>query len=177
MCFVRAAETKQAMHTTSINGRLPGNCPATRERGSALVEFALVLLPLLALMLLIMDVGWVVFAQASLQEGVREGVRFGVTGQVLSGCSGLDCSITKMVETYSFGFVQSSNVSIHYYSPSTLTDVTGQSGATAGGNIVQVTVSNVSVKTLGAIFRNPTPLLLAATASDVMEAQPIIPPE
>ncbi len=165
------------MHSTSINDRPSRKAGAARERGSSLVEFWLVLLPLLSLLLLIMDVGWVVFAQASLQEGVREGVRFGITGNLVSGCSGLDCSITQVVETYSFGFVKSNNVSIHYYSPSTLTDVTGQAGATAGGNIVQVSVSNISVKSLGAIWFNPTPLVLGATASDVMEAKSIITPE
>jgi Flp pilus assembly protein TadG len=148
-----------------------------RERGAALVEFGLVLVPLLALLLFIMDVGWVIFAQASLQEGVREGVRFGVTGQLQSGCSGLDCSIKKVVQQYSFGFATASNISIHYYSPSTLTDVTGQPGVTAGGNIVQVSVSGISVHSLGPIWRSATPLVLGATSSDVMEASPIITPE
>ncbi|MBV9760475.1 MAG: pilus assembly protein [Acidobacteriaceae bacterium] len=170
-------EKKQAMHTTFRNGERWWKIQTGGERGSTLVEFALVLVPLLALLLLILNVGWVVFAQASLQEGVREGVRWGVTGQLVSGCSGLDCSIASVVQTYSFGFVQSSNVSVHYYSPSTLSDVTGQAGATAGGNIVQVSVSNISVKSMGAIWRNPTPLILGATASDVMEARSIIPPE
>jgi Flp pilus assembly protein TadG len=150
---------------------------ANRQRGSTLVEFGLVLIPLVALVLMIIDVGWVIFAQASLQEGAREGVRFGITGQLQSGCSGLDCSITKVVQQYSFGFVASSNVSIHYYSPSTLTDVTGQPGATAGGNIVEVVVSGVSVQSLGAIGRAASPVVLGATASDVMEAKPLITPE
>jgi hypothetical protein len=150
---------------------------AKRQRGSAIVEFGLVLTPLLALVFLIIDIGWVIFAQACLQEAAREGVRFGVTGQLQSGCSGLDCSITQVVQQYSFGFVSASNVSIHYYSPSTLTDVTGLPGATAGGNIVEVTVSGVSVKSLGAIGRAASPVVLAATSSDVMEAKPIITPE
>lgn len=164
-----------SIHSEVVRCRRPAR---QRERGSALVEFTLVLLPLLALLLLIMDVGWVVFVQASLQEGVREGVRSGITGQLQSGCSGLDCSIRQVVEQYSFGFATSNNISISYYSPSTLTSVTGQAGATAGGNILQVTVSNVSIKSLGPIWRsNTTPIVLAATASDVMEAKPIITPE
>lgn len=148
-----------------------------RERGVALIEFALVLIPLLALMLLIMDVGWVVFAQAAIQEGAREGVRFGITGQLQPGCAGLDCSIEKVVVQYSFGFANSKNITVSYYSPESLADVTGKAGATAGGNIVRVTITNVTVRSLGPIWRKTTPLVLAATAADAMEAKPIVTPE
>ena len=147
------------------------------ERGASLVEFGLLIIPLLAFVLLIMDVGWAVFAEVCLQEAAREGVRWGITGQLYSGCSGLDCSIQKVVQQFSFGFVQSSNISIHYYSPSTLTNVTGQAGATAGGNILQITISGVTLKSLGPLMRSTTPLSLGATASDVMEALPIPTPE
>jgi hypothetical protein len=149
----------------------------SRERGSTLVEFGLLMIPLFALVLLIMDVGWSVFAEVSLQEAVREGVRWGITGQLYSGCSGLDCSIKKVVQEFSFGFATASNISIHYYSPQTLTDVTGQPGATAGGNILQVAISGVTVKSFGALLRQGTPLPLGASASDVMEALPIVTPE
>ena len=152
-----------------------------RERGTVFVEFSLVFIPLFALLLLIMDFGWIIFAQASLQEAAREAVRYGITGQIASGCSGLDCSIRKQVVAYSFGFVRSSNasslVSIHYYSPTTLTDVTGTSSATLGGNIVQVSISNVTVKSFAGLLQTGSPVVLAATSSDVMESLPVAPIE
>ena len=173
---------------TSTGGapRLTSQAPVlyrrSSERGAVQVEFSLLMLPLFALVLLIMDVGWAVFAQVSLQEAAREGVRWGITGQLYTGCSGLDCSIKKVVQEFSFGFVNASDISIHYYSPCsgaacTLTEVTGQAGATAGGNILQVSISGVTVKSFGALLRTTSPLSLGATATDVMEAQPIIPPE
>ena len=160
----------------------PVVCRRWRQRGAVQVEFALLLLPLFALVFLIMDVGWAVFAEVSLQEAAREGVRWGITGQLYTGCSGLDCSIKKVVQEFSFGFVNASEISIHYYSPCggptcTLTEVTGQAGATAGGNILQVSISGVTVKSFGALLRTTSPLSLGATATDVMEAQPVIPPE
>ncbi len=143
------------------------------ERGSELVEFALVLLPLFALVFLSFDTAWVIFIRAALQEAVREGVRFGITGQSMSGAC-LDASIQQVVKTYSFGFVKSpGQVSIAYYSPfNPGTNLAGTPGATAGGNILQVSINGVSVRSVAPLWRSATPLNLSATAVDVMETSP-----
>jgi Flp pilus assembly protein TadG len=60
-----------------------------REAGAAMVEMVFVLVPLLALIFLLVDTAWVIFARASLQEAVRQAVRFGVVGQLAPGCSGM----------------------------------------------------------------------------------------
>ena len=163
-----------------------------RERGSVFVEFSLVIIPLVAMIFLTIDLAWVLFGWASLQEGVREGVRFGVTGQVLAPNAGLDASIEQMVRTCSFGFLNASNpnsptITVQYYSPLTQTEVTGQAGATVGGNIVKVTAS-MSLPSLIPIWRNNATaagtfsnwtLHLTAASSDVMESAPggVTPPE
>jgi Flp pilus assembly protein TadG len=154
----------------------PGVCRRSRERGTVHVEFALVLLPFLALVMFIVDTAWVIFAQATIQSAVREGVRVGITATAASSCSTaspptLTCTIQDVVHTYSFGFVAASNVQVTYYSTSsgTLTQVTG-TGADTGGNIVQVSVSNITVKSMGALLRHTSPINLAATASDVIES-------
>ena len=122
-----------------------------------------------------MDVAWIFFAWASIQEGVREGVRFAVTGQVLTGYSGQDASIREVVQQYSFGFISSANaateIGIQYYSPTTLTPLSGV-GSNSGGNVVKITVSGINVRSFGPIWRSGTTVALAASSSDVMEGSP-----
>lgn len=145
------------------------------DEGSETVEFGLVIVPMLALVFLIMNVGWVIFAKASLQEGVREGVRFGVTGRVSAGQPGVSSSIRQIVQQYSNGFVTVANaptkVSVNYLSPQTLTPLSG-AGSCAGGNVLQVSVSGISVSPLAALLISPTPLILSAISSDVIESSP-----
>ncbi len=141
------------------------------ESGSVLVEFSLVIVPFLALMFLTMDVAWVLFGWASLQEGVREGVRWGVTGQLLAPNTGLDSSIKQMVNLCSFGFAPTTRV--QYFSPLTMAEVTGQPGATTGGNLIKVT-STITLKSLMPIWQTNNrvaawPVNLTAASSDVME--------
>src|ERR1700685_4328273 len=105
------------------------------ERGSTLVEFAFVLVPTLGLLFMSMNVAWVFFGWACLQQAVREGVRYGITGPVPSG---LDSAITTFVTNMSIGFINNGNnptIRIQYFTPDTYTEVTGQSGATSSGNL------------------------------------------
>jgi len=149
-----------------------------------MVEFGIVILPLMAILLLTMDVAWGIFAKSTIQYAVHQGVRYAVTGQILSGQSGLNASIQQIVSQNSFGFISSSQaasmVVVTYYSPTTLAQVTG-AGSTAGGNVIRVsvgpTVDNpnaapVVVYSFGLIFRTGNVLSLGAEASDVMESPP-----
>ncbi len=146
-----------------------------RERGSTLVEFTLTLLPLLGLLMLTVDLAWAIFASACIHEAVREGVRFAITSQVLSGYSGQDASIRAVVQNYSFGFINDSNVAtaveIHYYVPTTLQEVTG-AGSNSGGNVIKVVVSGISINPTVPIWRSSSPLILSASSSDIMEPSP-----
>jgi Flp pilus assembly protein TadG len=147
------------------------------QKGSALIEFSFVLIPLLGFVFLIMDVAWGIFARAALQEAVREGVRFGVVGQALSGYTHLNPSIQQVVESFSFGFINSSNLSnvtVTYYSPTTFAQITGSTGTTAG-NIVQVSVSGISVLPMMPVYQSNggwkrQALSVSASAADVMES-------
>lgn len=147
-----------------------------KERGSTFVEFTLIILPLFAMLFLTIDLGWLLFAYASIQEGVREGVRFAITGQTLPGYTGQDASIRKIVQIYSFGFVKPTSsdtqVTIQYFTPATLTPVSGYN-SNVGGNVVKISVSGISVNPFGPIWRSSTPIVLSASSSDVMEPSPI----
>jgi len=140
------------------------------EKGSQIVEFGLVIVPLLAFIFLIVDIAWVLFAQSTLQHAVSEGVRYAVTSQTMAGM-GQDASIDTVIVNNAFGFVTAatvSNIAINYFNPSTLASTTSN----AGGNVVQIVISGVNVYPLGPIWRSKTALVLSARSSDVMEASP-----
>jgi Flp pilus assembly protein TadG len=146
----------------------------SRESGSAVVEFAISLLPFFALLFMTINLAWIFFGWSCIQEGAREGVRYAVTGSGQSETS-LDNSIKQVVQQHSFGFANTSNISVDYY-PSTgysssgpPATVNGGVGATAAGNVVKVSVQNVFVGVFGPIFRATTPFSLAASSSDVMQ--------
>lgn len=145
------------------------------DEGSETVEFCLVIIPMLALVFLIINVGWIIFAKANLQEAVREGVRFGITGQVAAGQAGVTSSIRQVVQQYSGGFISAANaqskISIQYFSPQTLTPVNGIASC-AGGNVVEVSVDNISINPLAALLISPGAMILSATSSDIMESSP-----
>lgn len=144
------------------------------ESGATTVEFCFILLPLFAFLLMTMDVAWIIFGWACIQEGAREGVRYAVTGSGQAEGT-LDSSIKLVVEQYSFNFAKASNISINY-TPSTgysssgsPASLNGTAGATSAGNVVTVSVSGVTIGTFGAIFRTFTPVQLSASAADVLQ--------
>ncbi len=159
---------------SASGGRVPGKAGVRGERGSAVVEFALVLLPFLAVVFLIMNFAWAIFAQATIQEAVREGVRVGVTATDGSGCSSVTCTVQTTVMAYSFGLIpKSSDISVSYYSPNggSLAQVSG-SGADVGGNIIQVSVTGVTIGTLSPLWLSQRSVSVGATASDIIESNP-----
>ena len=52
------------------------------RKGAEIMEFTLVLLPLLAMIMVLMDISWAVFVKATLQGAVRNGVRYGIPSPV-----------------------------------------------------------------------------------------------
>jgi Flp pilus assembly protein TadG len=146
----------------------------TRESGSVTVEFALVILPLFAILFMTVNVGWLIFGSACIQEGAREGARVAVTGSGQSESS-LDSAVKLVVAQYSFGFAKASNISVDYYPPTGYSSsgvpasLDGTPQATAAGNIVKVTIQSVTMSNFGPLFRASTPLQLSASASDVMQ--------
>ena len=145
------------------------------EGGTQIVEFGLVILPLFALLFLVVDVGWIIFAQGAIQHAAREGVRFAVTGQLPAGYQHQDDAIRSVVQSNSFGFLNGAsglgNIAIQYYNPTTLQAAKGV-GSNIGGNLLQITISGVQINPLGPILRSSTAVTLSAISSDVMESSP-----
>jgi Flp pilus assembly protein TadG len=144
----------------------------SRQKGSAALEAALVILPTMALCFALLDFPLMIFIQNSVENAVREGVRFAITQQ--TGAQGQDSAIKGVVKTYSMGFINdaaisagNASINIQYYDP-TLNPVAG-GGSNAGGNIVVVTAT-VKRFWMVPIYVDANLDTYAASSADMMEA-------
>lgn len=138
-----------------------------RQSGSAVVEFAWVLLPLLGMLFLLMGLAWVIFAWACVQEAVREGARTAVT---CTPSTGLNSAIQQTVETYSFGFVNANNAAsvfnVSYYDPNSLAQIS--SGQVYSGDVVKVSIKNLPIYGFAPILHANSPIMVSAISSDIL---------
>ncbi len=128
------------------------------------------MLPFLALGFMTLDSAWAVLVRATLQHAVREGVRYGVTGQT-SGNNGQIASIKAVAVSQAMGLLsgsQADTLSVTFLNPGTLTATTSNNG----GNIVQVSVTGYQVAPLAPLLRPATALTVSVTAADVIEGSP-----
>ncbi len=151
-----------------------------------MVEATLVLVFLFALVFLLIDLGWAVFAKVTLQNAVRAGARYAVTSQ-----TGIDpntnmplgqvASIKQMVQSQSMGLLTDDDVSsivfVRFFAvgsnpPAQLTG----SGSNAGGNLVTVSVEGYTLSPLAPLLRSAVPVSISVSAGDVLEASPITGP-
>ena len=137
-----------------------------------MVELALVLLPLLAILFAIIDFSLAVYLKSTFRHAVREGARYAVTGRTTSGL-GQDASIRGVVQRNAMGFLDGSSgaakIFIRYYNPGTL----AETQSNAGGNIVEVSVEGYTWNWIAPVLRHSMPALaIAARSSDRMEASP-----
>src|SRR5438067_9034131 len=82
---------------------------ANRQRGSAAVEAALAIMPTMALCFSLMDFPLMIFIQNTVENAVREGVRFAITQQ--TGTGGQDATIKRIVKSNSMGFLNDTAIS------------------------------------------------------------------
>ncbi len=159
-----------------------GRVSRRRNGGSVMVEFALTLLPLMALIFGFADFALLLFRWSTLENAVREGCRYAITFQT-SGGNGQDASIKAVVQKYALGVVTTGDTPQHiyvdYYSPGNLnTSIT--TGGNIPGNVVQVSVKNLSWRWLaplsgslgtGGLYAT-TPLTLSVYSSDILGGYP-----
>jgi hypothetical protein len=142
-----------------------------RQRGNAMVETALIILPLFALMFAIIDFSLAIFVKSTLQHAVREGVRYAVTFQTQPGLCH-DDSIKNVVVHNSLNFLRSEQnrekIQIRYFLPDTLSP----SGNNNPGNIVEVSVEGYNWGWIAPLWRTNTPLSMLVRSSDRMEGLP-----
>jgi Flp pilus assembly protein TadG len=153
-----------------------------RVRGSIILECAFTLIPLLALIFAFADFCLLLFRWSTLENAVREGCRYAITFQT-SGALGQDASIAQVVQTYSMGIVTTSDqpkhIFVDYYAPANL-NTSIATGGNIPGNIVQVSVQNVSWAWIaplsgtlgGGNLYSTTPLTFSAYSSDILGGYP-----
>ena len=158
-----------------------------RRKGSELLEFSLVVLPLLAMMTVLVDTGWALFAEATLQRAVRIGVRTGVTltASQMVGSACLTDTVKGVVQANSFGLLRGASglaqVKVNYYQPppptstAAATDVSAQANGDAPGNIMKVSVQGFSLNPLmprvynGNSAVDNSPLVISVNSADIIE--------
>ena len=159
-----------------------------------LIEFTLVLLPLLGFTFLLLDMGWAVYKRATLQFAVREGCRYAVTNQLQAltdssgNAYGMIDSVKWVVQNKAMGFLGSTatdpgyaSIQVRFYDPNTsLTTALAlppdctvhRTSPNAGGNLVEVSVENYQAKALAPLLRSAAPLNFTARSADRMEGNP-----
>lgn len=151
-----------------------------------MIECVFTLLPTFAIIFAFIDFGLMLFRWTTLQNAVREGCRYGITfqRQTVSGTTlGQNASIENIVEQYSMGLVHANDTNpvhifVNYYDPTTLVASTN-----VPGNIVEVSVQNVSYSWLAPLsgsfgwgipfYRSSTPLTLAVYSTDLLGGYPV----
>jgi hypothetical protein len=135
--------------------------------GAQVLESSLVLVPLLLMTFLMVDLSMVLFVRTTMQEAVREGVRYAITGANSPGpCQ--DDSIKAVVKTHALGFLgpaaSAATLHVQFVNP-----VTGGQGSNAPGQIVNVKIEGYKYTPMAPFQRLNYFLYVYATASDLVE--------
>jgi Flp pilus assembly protein TadG len=158
-----------------------------RRRGAELLEFTLAMLPLLAMITVLIDTSWALFARSALQRAVRIGVRSGVTltsAQMATGACLTD-TVKGVVQANALGLLNGdtglSKIKVNYLQPpapsstADAVDVSASANGNQPGNIMQVTVQNFSLlplmpRLLGpAVRADNDPTVLTVKSADMIE--------
>jgi Flp pilus assembly protein TadG len=164
--------------------RKPHSPRNRRRSGNAMLEGVFTILPTFALIFAFVDFGLLLFRWATLQNAVREGCRYAITFQTVTG-DGQDASIESVVQQYAMGIVSATDnppdIFVKYYSTTNLTTPIA-SGGNVPGNIVEVSVQGVSWSWIAPLsgsygggvpfFRNSTPITLNIYSSDILGGFP-----
>lgn len=157
----------------------------SRCRGSEIVEFSLIFLPMLSLITVLMCSAWAIYAKSTLQRAVSIGVRRGVTLTASDMASGrcLTETVKDIVQQNALGMLGGAGkdkIKVHYFEPpvssstSAPVDVSTQASGNAPKNIMQVSVENYQLLALvpriflrGGVDKSP--LSLTVSSADIIE--------
>jgi Flp pilus assembly protein TadG len=143
-----------------------------RQGGNAMLEAALIFLPMMAMFLGIVDVSLAVYIQSTITAATREGARFAITFQ--SSYNGNDCSASQaactalVVQNYAVGLpagLASSYITVNYY---TANDLTNPVEACNAGSCTTA-VCTVNTCTLPQTLSNGTVVQYANQPGNVVE--------
>src|ERR1017187_4647003 len=132
---------------------------ANPRKGAEMIAFTLVFLPMLAMVLVLIDISWAVFAKSTLEYAVRTGVRTGITitGTQAAAAGGCLTDIVKAkVQSSALGLLRGddgySKIKVNFFLPSGTgaapTDVSDQSDGNKPLNIMQVSIQGFTLSAL-----------------------------
>lgn len=170
---------------------MPAKTPVTEARrrrcgGNTVIESVFTLLPTFALIFAFIDFGLVVFRWSTLQNAVREGCRYAITFQTVAG-KNQDASVQSVVQQYAMGMVTPTDspqhIFVNYYDPAAMnTAIPFANGGNVPGNIVEVSVQNISWQWLAPLsggfgggtptINNSAPIGLKVYSSDILGGYP-----
>ena len=129
------------------------------------MEATLIIVPMLLMTFLMLDLSMVIFLRTTMQEAVREGCRYAITGQNSPGPN-QDDSIKAVVQKYALGFLSSQQSAMHvqWVDPNN-----GGQGSNAPGNIVNVKIEAYKYNPIAPFQRMNFPAYVYAIASDTVE--------
>jgi Flp pilus assembly protein TadG len=152
-----------------------------------MLEFTLAFLPMLAMVCVLVDTAWAIFAKSTLQRAVRIGVRTGVTltaAQMAQGACLTD-TVKRVVQANAMGLLKGDpgleKIKVNYFKPPAANsmdpaaDVSTQLNGNQPGNIMQVSVRSYSLMPLiPRVFGLPvkvdnTPLVFTVRSADLIE--------
>lgn len=148
-----------------------------------MVEWMLVILPTLAIITAFFDVSFALFSWSTLQNAVREGVRYAITFQT-SGSLGQDASIKQVVASNSMGLLTSTStlIQVNYYTTVAPTTAIAAPNGNDPGNIVVVSVQGYPLQWLvplsgtccngNAPYRSQSPANINVYSSDILGGYP-----
>jgi len=156
-----------------------------KSHGNVILESVFTLLPTFAFIFAFTDFGLMMFRWSTLQNSLREATRYAVTFQTQAG-QGQDASIQRVVQQYALGFVKTTDspqhIFVDYYAPTALT-VPIASGGNVPGNLVEVSVQNLSFGWLAPLsgsyggnvpfFRSTTPITFNLHSADILGGYPV----
>lgn len=168
-----------------------------RSGGNAIVESAFTLIPTFALIFAFIDFGLMLYRWSSYQNAVREGVRYAITFQteatqavpVSGGSTSQSMSIKNVVQRGSMGLVRATDspqtIFVKYYT-TTAPDVVVATGGNVPGNIVEVSIQNITLSRLlpvmfsgsysssvGSFYQSSSPINLKVYALDILGGYPV----
>ena len=127
------------------------------------------LIPFLALLFLLIDLGWALFVKSALQHAVREGARYGVTGHT-------SADIVAWTQHQAMGLLdgdQAGTIAVNCWkSGDPKPSPPDPAGCDTAGKLLEVSVNAYQIKPLATLLHSSNPVMVTVSAADVLEAAP-----
>ena len=160
-----------------------------RQSGSTITELALIMTPMMALLLAIVELSLPIFKKSTFMSAVREGTRYGITYQTSYNGTTYGTqtrAIQAVVQANAMGFLDGDTnlalIRVQYFQPtSPFTEVTGTASANQDGNVIQVSVQGYTHNWMVPVMWfwgrtnfsvTGTNLTIAASSADRLETLP-----